>query len=204
MAQINTLQIIQHNVLAWKKHKYIPISGPHIILINAQGCKNTEEIKIFNYQIIQKNYTNQLHDGAAIAVRRDIPFRKIDGLSDETLAITLQAAHEDLTVATSYCPPRRTAIPVGPFTPFCTYANSCARSMCYLHTVPFHYRNQPVFFYYNFLLELQNHQFHSLLSYLHPIHSDLPAHIIYTHYIPYFPYSQPCPSYSRTSPFLHH
>ena len=53
-----------------------------------------------------------MHDGAAIAIRRDIRSRPVPGLSTETLAVTLELGHEEVVVATCYCPPRRTAIPV--------------------------------------------------------------------------------------------
>ena len=42
----------------------IPLSNtywtldPHIISINSHGCKNADQIKIFNYGVIQSNYTN--------------------------------------------------------------------------------------------------------------------------------------------------
>ena len=53
-----------------------------------------------------------MHDGVAIAIRRDIHFRPIPGLSAETLAVSLELAHEEVVVATCYCPSRRTAIPI--------------------------------------------------------------------------------------------
>ena len=80
---ITTLNVLQHNVLSWEGRK-LELSNiyraldPHIILINAHGCRNSQDIKIYNYKVIINNVTNQIHDGAAIAVRRDIKFKKIE------------------------------------------------------------------------------------------------------------------------------
>ena len=77
MQQINTLNILQHNVLSWNKHRFGLINtyntiDPHVILLNAHACKNDYKIKIFNYSIIQNNPTNEIHDGSVIAIRKDI------------------------------------------------------------------------------------------------------------------------------------
>ena len=64
MAQINTLNILQHNVLSWRTYRkqlqqeYLALN-PHIILINAHGCPDNDKIKIYNYTIQQKNTTNE-------------------------------------------------------------------------------------------------------------------------------------------------
>ena len=76
MAEIvNTLNILQHNVLSWSGRR-LELSNiyraldPHLILINAHGCRDQEEIKIYNYRVLMNNITNQPHDGAAIAIRK--------------------------------------------------------------------------------------------------------------------------------------
>ena len=83
LEQINTLNVIQHNVLSWNKHKFALYNtyrhlDPHIILLNSHGCKSDQEIKMFIYNTIKVNKTNTLHDGAAIAVRRDIKYKRME------------------------------------------------------------------------------------------------------------------------------
>ena len=103
MGEINTIKILQHNVLAWKTHKaelkqiYLTLN-PDIILINANGCKDEGKIKIYPYTVIQKNITDEAYDGAAIAVRRDIRFQFIS--LREMLAIRLELAREEIVIAT--------------------------------------------------------------------------------------------------------
>ena len=48
-----------------------------------------------------------------IGVKRGVRYGLVPGLSSETLAIKVGLAHEEVVVATCYCPPRRAAIPVG-------------------------------------------------------------------------------------------
>ena len=86
-------------MLSWNKHKFALYNtyrhmDPHIILLNAHGCKSDQEIKIFNYSIIKVNKTNTLHDGAAIAVRRDIRYIRMERISEKTLAITFNVSSE--------------------------------------------------------------------------------------------------------------
>ena len=57
----NKLIIIQHNVRKWSTNRHSVTNAylkenPHIILINSHGAKNTEEIKIVNYNIHQKTH----------------------------------------------------------------------------------------------------------------------------------------------------
>ena len=91
MAQISTLNVLQHNVRNWNNIRVslsntYRILDPHIILLNSHGCSSDNKIKIFNYYILQVNKTDKMHDGAAIAIRRDLRFRPVPGLSAETLA----------------------------------------------------------------------------------------------------------------------
>ena len=113
---MKTLNILQHNVHTWSTRKFelqkiYTKLDPHIILINSHGCKKEEELKIFNYKIQQNNITNSWQDGAALAVRRDVSFKRIDNLQ-EMLAVQVELEHEEVVVATGYCPFRRAAIPI--------------------------------------------------------------------------------------------
>ena len=114
MAEIDTLHVLQHNVLAWKPHKaqlqqIFKSLDPHI-LINAHGCREREGIKIHNYSISKKNRTNDAHDGVAIGVRRDINFIQVP--LQDMMAVRVKLAHEEVVVATGYCPFRRSSLPI--------------------------------------------------------------------------------------------
>ena len=92
-------------MLSWNKHKFALYNtyihpDLHIILLKIHGCKSDQEIKIFNYNIIKINKTSPLHDGAAISVRRYIN-KKMEKISEETLAITFDVSHEEITIATT-------------------------------------------------------------------------------------------------------
>ena len=116
MAEIRTLNVIQHNVHAWstRRHELQRIYGllnPHIILINSRGCRADQDLTIFNYIIQRNNITNAQHDGVALAVRRDVPYKRIENLR-EMLAVKIEVEHEEVVVATGYCPFRRMSLPV--------------------------------------------------------------------------------------------
>lgn len=69
---MDTITIIQHNVLHWETRKFNLINTyleiyPHVILINGHGMKQKELIKIPGYIIHQINST-ELHDGSAIYI----------------------------------------------------------------------------------------------------------------------------------------
>ena len=81
----------------------------------------------------------------------------------------------------------------------CTYEIVCAQSMYYLRITPFQYIHKSPSYHYNFFMEPQTHQLCPSSTDPQSIHSDLLAHITYTHYLLYL---QPCLSHSRISPFL--
>ena len=65
-----------------------------MIILNAHGCTNLNKIKLFNYTILQNNLSNQLHDGAPIAVRRDISFKRIE-LFKEMFLVKIEVTCEE-------------------------------------------------------------------------------------------------------------
>ena len=75
---LNTIKIVQHNVLSWTFNRRNELSNyyltldPHIILLNSTGSLLEDKIKIFNYHVFQRNDANERNAGIAIAVRRDI------------------------------------------------------------------------------------------------------------------------------------
>ena len=74
---IQDLKIIQHNVLCWTKERSIELSNyyrqenPDVILLNSTSIINNNKIKIYNYNIIQKNILNQRSAGVAIAIKKN-------------------------------------------------------------------------------------------------------------------------------------
>ena len=112
---INTLKIVQHNILHWRTN-YLSIVNtlrtidPDIILINSHG-NNNNKIKIFNYNIIQINSTGEVSDGSAICIKRSIPYKEIETANPDVLAISVPLHHENIIVSTFYSPPRKENLP---------------------------------------------------------------------------------------------
>lgn len=71
---MDSITIIQHNVLHWESRKtnlintYLTIN-PQIILINGHGLRNYEQIKLPGYITYQLNTSNELHDGLALLIK---------------------------------------------------------------------------------------------------------------------------------------
>lgn len=66
---------------------------------------------MFNYNVHQTNKTNQMNDGVAIAIKRNIKYTLIDNFDEEFLAIKLKTTQGDIIIATAYLPPRRPYLP---------------------------------------------------------------------------------------------
>ena len=87
-----TLKIIQHNVLKWTFTRRNELTNlylkedPDILLLNSTGVKQDQIIKIFNYNVYQRNIENEDHAGIAIAVKRNLQHQVIDDFEDDVLA----------------------------------------------------------------------------------------------------------------------
>ena len=108
MAQI---KIIQHNVRKWSTNKHsldhaYQQEYPEIILINSHGAIDNENIKIFNYNIHQINTLNEINNGVAVGVRRDIKYKLIDNFESDMLGITIETSLGPVHIITAYIPPR--------------------------------------------------------------------------------------------------
>lgn len=114
---LNTLKIVQHNVLAWTFNRRNELFNiyrtldPDIILINAHGRKNEERIKLFNYNVYQRNSLNENNAGVAIAIRINLKHQIIDDLEDDFLALKVTTTQGPLIIATGYLPPRNPTLP---------------------------------------------------------------------------------------------
>ena len=114
---MDTISIVQHNVLNWTNARRNELTNiyyktkPDVILLNSTGTKNDTTLKIFNYKIYQKNFTNEDNAGIAIAVRRNIKHKIDDNFIEDFLAIQLETVRGPIAIATAYLPPRRGHMP---------------------------------------------------------------------------------------------
>ena len=115
---LSTIKIIQHNVLKWTFNRRNELSNmymkedPEVLLLNSMGVKGDEVMKIFNYNIYQRNIANEDNAVIAIAVKRNIQHQILDDFEDDLLAVKLETKKGPVIVATAYRPPRRQYTPV--------------------------------------------------------------------------------------------
>ena len=113
------LKIIFQNVLWWTWERrnelsnYYQKENPEIILLNATSLIDGNKVKIFNYNIYEKNYQNERHAGIAIAIRKDIDHQILDDFQDDIMAVKIETTKGQLIIATYYSPPRRNYMPIG-------------------------------------------------------------------------------------------
>ena len=110
-----TLTILQHNVQTWntKRHTLANIYNsidPDILLLNETSVKNTDHLKIFNYNVFKTNKRNEQFAGAAIAIKKNITAQIEDDYYQDFISATIQTVHGLITVATGYIPPRQAYI----------------------------------------------------------------------------------------------
>ena len=114
---IKRLKIIQHNVRHWPTNKFCYYNtykeiDPDIILLNEHGMKNEEKIKIFGYDMYQRNKSNEIHDGVAIGIKKHYNYKILDNFTESTLAIQIQTELGEVIISTIYQPPRRNYLPI--------------------------------------------------------------------------------------------
>ena len=114
---LSTIKIIQQNVLKWTfsrrnelRNHYMKMD-PDIILLNSTGLRDSERIKIFNYNIYQRTVQEEEHARIAIAVKQDIRQQLLDNFRDDMLAIELETRKGPIIISTLYQPPRRDYYP---------------------------------------------------------------------------------------------
>ena len=116
---IQDIKIIQHNVMHWTKERSIELSNYYrpknldIILMNSTSVINENKIKIYSYNIIQKNFLNERSAGIAIAIGKNIKYRTLDDFVDDILGIELRTSKGPIVILTNYSPPRRIYVPIG-------------------------------------------------------------------------------------------
>ena len=117
--RLQDIKIIQHNVMHWTKDRAVELcnyyrqENPDLILLNSTSIINNEIIKIYNYNVIQKNTLNERHAGVAIAIKKTINYRILDDFVDDILGVELSTCNGPIIILTNYSPPRRNFIPIG-------------------------------------------------------------------------------------------
>ena len=80
------MKIIQHNVQAWTFNRRNELSNyymkedPDIILLNSTCQTDQNRIKIFGYNVHQRNKWNENHAGVAIAIKKKYKLQTVGRL----------------------------------------------------------------------------------------------------------------------------
>ena len=115
------LLIIQHNIIHWEFKRRNELYNiymtfdPDIILLNSTGVTDCNKMKIFNYNVYQRNTLSERHSGIAIAIRKNIPHKLLDNFQEDFLAIQVDTNRGPIVVSTAYLPPRRPYLPYQDF-----------------------------------------------------------------------------------------
>ncbi len=113
---MDTIKIIQHNVLHWETRKMELIAtyrmhDPDIILINSHGASEEENIKIVGYSTYMRNQSGERNDGSAILVKQNIKHKIDEEYITDVLCIKILTSLGHISIATTYLPPRRPYLP---------------------------------------------------------------------------------------------
>ena len=72
MARCEEIKIDQHhNVQSWTR-ELADFIDPDIILLNSMSVIGTDNIRMYNHNVIARNHPNERHAGVAIAIRENI------------------------------------------------------------------------------------------------------------------------------------
>ena len=74
--------------------------------------KEKDRIKLFNYNVYQRNTEDENSAGVAIAIRKNIQHQILDDFLDNVLAVRVEILKGPLIIATAYRPTRRDAFPM--------------------------------------------------------------------------------------------
>lgn len=117
---MDTLTILQHNVLNWKERKFGLSAiynkyNPDIVLINSRGLKDTDSLKLWGYSVHKRNNPGNPSDCTAIAIKHGLAFMLIDDFISDALAVEVTTTTGRVMIATLYQPPARLYIPTPDF-----------------------------------------------------------------------------------------
>ena len=118
MSTMENIKIVFQNVLAWTQVRRNELTNlymtedPDIIMLNSTGRKETERIKIFNYNTYQRNLQNENSAGIAIAIKKGLKHKIIDEYNFDLLTVEIETSRGKLHISTMYIPPRRDYLPI--------------------------------------------------------------------------------------------
>lgn len=101
------LKVLQHSVLHWRERRsalthYYRWLDPDVILLNSNGVRRDDPLKINSYIVYKKNETNTPSEGTTIAIRHGLTFRILENFLSDLLASEITTATGKLIVATLY------------------------------------------------------------------------------------------------------
>ena len=118
MDTLSKIKIIQHNVLKWTYARRCELSNYYIkenadiVLLNSTGIADSERIKLFNYNVYQRNISGEESAGVAICIKKSIKHRILDDFYGDMLGINMETSRGPVSIITLYLPPRRNNIPL--------------------------------------------------------------------------------------------
>ena len=73
-------KILAHNVNGWHNKRYslyntYKTEDPDVVLLSEHGVEEEANMKMFGYDVIHKNPTQERYDGAAIGIKRHIKYK---------------------------------------------------------------------------------------------------------------------------------
>lgn len=113
-------RILQHNVLQWNIQRFelantYAAHQTAIIFINSHGQKVQDRMKIFQYNIYQRNASGERADGVAVAIKKGLKLKILDDFEEEFLDVEIETIRGPRIIATGYLPPRRPYLPYPDF-----------------------------------------------------------------------------------------
>ena len=104
-------EILSHNVNSWNNKRYnlyniYKTIDPDIILLSEHSNSDDQQIKIYNYDVIQVNPTQGRFDGATIAIKRNLKYKRGKPLEEAYLSVIIDATAGEIEIATGYQPPQ--------------------------------------------------------------------------------------------------
>ena len=88
---------------------------PRIILLNRHGIKEHESLKLKEYITYKTNSRNEINDGSAILIQKNIPHKIDTDYITDVLEIIIETDTGEIGIATTYLPPRRPYLPYPDF-----------------------------------------------------------------------------------------
>ena len=80
-------------------------------MLNSTGIFGDQRVKIFGYNVHEKNKYQEGQSGIAIAVRSNISHQLLDDFTEDVLAIKVSTVRGDVIIGTTYLPFRRPEFP---------------------------------------------------------------------------------------------